>query len=261
MQTFFRLKSWLLHFLLEIDEYSIHSPFLFNFYNDCINKSRHESADAKIESLRKSSIRDSTLINTGEWGSSVEKGHRTHSIGKIARSGITRVEFSLLYREIIRYFNFTTVFELGTSIGINTLYLADSSPQCSVYTFEGNPDLIRYAVKNFKEAAAPNIRIIEGDIGEQLPITIDSGLKPQFVFFDANHRYEPTVKYFNMLNHARTRNAVFVFDDIHWSREMNRAWNDIRKHEDVKIDLDLFQAGIIIFGSRLPKLSAKLVFN
>lgn len=168
------------------------------------------------------------------------------------------MRYSLLYREIIRYFNFGVIVELGTSIGINTIYLADSAVDCFVHTFEGNPELIKYAKENFHKAGISNVAIAEGNIDEKLPGFLDSGIKPEFVFFDANHRYEPTVNYFNMLNDCRAETAVFVFDDIHWSREMGRAWNEIRKHKDVRIDLDLYQCGILILGPDFPKLSARL---
>jgi len=38
-----------------------------------------------------------------------------------------------------------------------------------------------------------------------------------------------------------------VFDDIHWSPEMERAWNNITKHPKVKLSFDLMRIGIVFF--------------
>jgi hypothetical protein len=42
--------------------------------------------------------------------------------------------------------------------------------------------------------------------------------------------------------HAGT---VFVFDDIHWSREMEQAWKVIKDHPAVTLTIDLFFIGIV----------------
>lgn len=46
------------------------------------------------------------------------------------------------------------------------------------------------------------------------------------------------------LNHS-TENAFIVFDDIHWSEEMEEAWEIIRQDERINLSMDLFRLGII----------------
>ncbi len=73
------------------------------------------------------------------------------------------------------------------------------------------------------------------------------------VFFDANHAYEPTLKYFNIcLPHIKD-STVFVFDDIYYSKGMTNAWNEICKKIDVTISLDLFRVGIVFFDPSFTK--------
>jgi hypothetical protein len=74
-----------------------------------------------------------------------------------------------------------------------------------------------------------------------------------FAFFDGNHRYEPTLRYFELCLAHRTDNSVFVFDDIHWSEEMERAWEAIKAHPDVTITVDLFYIGLVFFRKGRPK--------
>jgi hypothetical protein len=47
--------------------------------------------------------------------------------------------------------------------------------------------------------------------------------------------------------------SVAVFDDIHWSAEMESAWKEIIAGPLVKVSIDLYQAGIVFFRSELSK--------
>ncbi|RYF62388.1 MAG: SAM-dependent methyltransferase, partial [Cytophagaceae bacterium] len=74
-----------------------------------------------------------------------------------------------------------------------------------------------------------------------------------FVFFDANHRYEPTVRYFEICLTNIHNDTVFVFDDIHWSDEMEQAWAYIKVHPSVSVTVDLFWVGLVFFRREQPK--------
>jgi len=261
LQTFFRIKSWLRHSLLEIDEYSIHSPFLYEFYNRCFKNIRISGRSETIESIRRDALHDKSRITTGIIGASSEyKKIQREPVGKIAGKGITSLKYSLLFQNLIRHFDCQAILELGTSLGINTLYLAGSGPGVKVHTMEGNPALCSYASKVFSRASPGNITLVEGNIDETLTGYVVNANHPDFVYFDANHKYKPTLHYFSVLNTTRTSHAVFVLDDIYWSEEMAEAWEVIRHHPDVRVDIDLFQAGLLLFQPDLPRLSVRLAF-
>jgi hypothetical protein len=40
---------------------------------------------------------------------------------------------------------------------------------------------------------------------------------------------------------------VFVFDDIHWSSGMEKAWEYIIKHPEAIVTIDLFELGLVFF--------------
>ena len=48
------------------------------------------------------------------------------------------------------------------------------------------------------------------------------------------------------MNHIH-EGTVFIFDDIHWSKEMEEAWNEIKQDSRVTISIDLFKIGIVFF--------------
>jgi predicted O-methyltransferase YrrM len=66
-------------------------------------------------------------------------------------------------------------------------------------------------------------------------------------FIDGNHRQEPTERYFHQLLPKLNNNSVLIFDDIHWSKEMEEAWATIKEHEAVRCTSDLFFIGIVFF--------------
>ena len=49
------------------------------------------------------------------------------------------------------------------------------------------------------------------------------------------------------------RTLSFVFDDINWSKDMQNAWQTIKKNEKVTLSIDLFEMGIVFFMSRFQK--------
>jgi len=66
-------------------------------------------------------------------------------------------------------------------------------------------------------------------------------------FIDGNHRKAPTLDYFNKIMHKTNEYSCIVFDDIHWSREMEEAWEEIKRDDRVKLSIDLFFVGIVFF--------------
>jgi hypothetical protein len=43
-----------------------------------------------------------------------------------------------------------------------------------------------------------------------------------------------TLDYFDLLLPTITNNTVWIFDDIHWSSEMDEAWEMIKKHPKLR---------------------------
>ena len=73
------------------------------------------------------------------------------------------------------------------------------------------------------------------------------------VFFDGNHTYDHTLEYFEMCIPKTTNESIFIFDDIHWSAEMERLWDRIIRDERVVVSIDLFQLGLVFFRKELSK--------
>jgi predicted O-methyltransferase YrrM len=67
------------------------------------------------------------------------------------------------------------------------------------------------------------------------------------IYFDGNHSSMATLRYFEILLSTISNDSVWIFDDIHWSEDMEKAWTEIRKHPKISVTIDTFQWGIVFF--------------
>ena len=76
---------------------------------------------------------------------------------------------------------------------------------------------------------------------------------PDLIYFDGNHQKEATLHYFEKLLPMAHNDSVFIFDDIHWSREMEEAWDQIKAHPQVRVSIDTFYWGLVFFRKEQEK--------
>jgi predicted O-methyltransferase YrrM len=148
---------------------------------------------------------------------------------------------------MIDYYGPKQIIELGTSLGITTAYLASANPDAKVTTFEGSSAIAQLARQNHQLLGLTNIDLIEGNFNEQLPRWLAQNKSVDFAFIDGNHAFKPTMAYFESLLAVVQDHTVLVFDDIHWSEEMEEAWAQISAHPTVTLSIDLFFIGVVFF--------------
>ena len=244
------ILPYIKHLFRAGDEHSVHSPFVFELYRDVIGGKLPDNEDLrKLQQLRKSlrsSRQEIEVLDLGA-GSRVNKSNR-RQIGQIAKNAEKPEKFGRLFYRLCQHFKPQTIVELGTSLGLTTLYFAKSSPDARIYTLEGCPQTAAIAADNFKSQGSDNIQIVTGNIDNTLKETLAGLTVPlDLVYFDANHRYEPTVQYFReCLAHAHD-GSLFIFDDIYWSEGMSQAWEEIKAHPSVTVTIDLFWIGLVFF--------------
>lgn len=247
------IKSYLSHWLNSVDEHSIHSPFFFDFYQNVIKKSRKAPSNGKIEDIRNLLLANNSELEADDLGAGSRFNKKSKkSLAEIAKNSLSPSKYSHLYQHIIRYNDAKYIVELGTSMGLNTLYLAENN-DARVFTFEGSKSLASIALTHFELFEKQNIQLIEGNIDVTLPEFLQSTVKINFALLDANHRYEPTLRYFNLLVRRFNDKSILVIDDIHWSEEMEKAWKELSQHELVYGSIDLYRCGILFFDPALNK--------
>jgi len=213
----------------------IKNPYPFSDFNE-------------LNHLRKNLKNSSEIIDITDFGAGSKKiNFPKRSIKDIVKYGIApQKQAEFLYR-LINFFNPKISIELGTSIGLTTLYLAKAAPKAKLYTLEGSDTLVKFSSTLFKKYVATNINLIAGNFNNTLPSLIESLDTIDFMYVDGNHAYEPTMHYFNLALQKKNNQSIFVFDDITWSKGMQQAWQEICAHPEVTLSLDLFYFGIIFF--------------
>ena len=153
-----------------------------------------------------------------------------------------------------------TVVELGTSLGISTAYLAAPDSRNRVVSFEGSRSLIEMAKLNWAKLHLINIETLEGNIDDTLPAWLQAQKKTpvDVAFIDANHTKEATLRYLRLLLPSVQEKSLFIIDDIHYSPQMQEAWEEIKAMEEVTSTMDLYHCGLVFFDPHYLKKHYRL---
>ncbi len=225
--------------------HGVHSPFVFEFIKFVLNDRKHYEIYDKAEAVRKRLLNDERFIEIEDFGagSAVIKT-RKRKIKDIAASSLKPKKYSRLLFRMVQYYSRQQVLELGTSFGITTAYMASAKNNPAVTTMEGSAEIAGIAQQNFNLLELNNINIITGDFDNTLPAFL-TARKIGLAFVDGNHRKLPTLRYFEQLLLSAQDETIIVFDDIHWSSEMEEAWGAVKQHDAATLSIDLFFVGIV----------------
>jgi predicted O-methyltransferase YrrM len=255
--TSFQLAKKYLHYYLTSSNgkgHGIHSPFVFNFVLDVLNNRQNIHPPANIEDLRKELLQDNTALLIEDMGAGSRANTTTkRTIREIAKTAVKPKKYGHMLHRLVSIYKPENTIELGTSLGITTSYLAAANPNATVTTIEGAPSIQGVAISNFNKLQLSNIESLQGNFDDVLPNVLNSKVSVDFVYIDGNHRYQPTINYFNLLLSKINNNTILILDDIHWSKEMEQAWNEIQHHPLVTCTIDIFFLGFVIFRKEIKK--------
>jgi predicted O-methyltransferase YrrM len=244
-----RLARKYLHYYLTAANgkgHGTHSPFVFEFITSVLNDQGPYPAWVAIEELRHRLVKDDTLLNIEDMGAgSAWNKTGTRSIADIARRAAKPPRLGQLLFRVARHYRPGTIVELGTSLGLSTAYLAAGAPDAKVWTIEGSAAIAKAAADNLRGLGLDNVEVATGNFDDLLDPGLDRIGPVDLAFVDGNHRREPTLRYFDALIRHCGRSAALIFDDIHWSLEMEQAWESIRKDPRVYLTIDLFFIGFV----------------
>ena len=252
MYSLFQLTKKYVHYYLTAGNgngHGIHSPFVFEFINKVLKDKKQYPCYPVIEKQRQLLLQDNSIIEVEDFGAGSGKLKSDSRVVKnIAASSLKPKKFAQLLFRIVQYYQPGTILELGTSLGITTSYLAKGNEKAAVFTCEGSSAIASIAKITFSNIQIQNIVVTEGDFAKTLQPTLNKIGKAGVAFIDGNHRKEPTLDYFTQLLHHSAPSSILIFDDIHWSKEMEAAWSDIQQHPSVTLTIDLFFIGLVFIN-------------
>ena len=244
------IKSYLKFLFHSKNEHGVHSPFVFDLVTKCFyDKTRYTEYEI-LEDYRNSLLADKSTINVTDFGagSRVFKSN-TREISKIAQTaGITPKNAELLFR-IVRYFQPKSILEIGTSLGLATSALSLGNDKAKIITLEGCPNTQKQAQVQlqWQNSNFQNIEFVTTEFSNYFKNCQLNTEHCQLIYFDGNHSKKATLDYFEALLPTISNDSVWIFDDIHWSADMEEAWEIIKNHPKVSVTIDTFQWGIVFF--------------
>lgn len=235
-------------------KYFIHSPFVFEFVDEVLFNDHKFYAYEEVEARRELLLNSDQSIKVTDFGAGSKiNNDKIKPVSVIAKNAAKPKKYGQLLHRITSYYRPELMLELGTSLGITSMYEASGNQSGQLITLEGCPETAHVAKSIFKSYPLNNIEIIIGDFAKTLDSTLASLDKIDYAFFDGNHQKEPTLEYFKKCLEKAHESTLFIFDDIHWSDEMEEAWETIKKHPKVTVTIDLFFIGLVFFKTDQAK--------
>ena len=261
----------------------IHSPYLFELVRFILRDENAFYCFSDIERRRDYLLRCEDEIEVLDFGSqgSPEGKRITRRVSDIAK---THLESPKVAQVLFRLVNWLgqhenrplQIIELGTSLGVTTSYLASPDSRNTVTTFEGSGAVLRIAKGVWRALKIENISWQEGPIDDTLYkyVRAHEADKSQTIpgqetqqpasqwldvaYLDANHTYEATMRYAALLLPLLPEKGVMILDDIHYSEEMERAWNELKSDPRVTTSMDLYHVGLIFVDPHYLKRHYKI---
>lgn len=254
--SFFIVRQWLKYRLHSRHSggHGIHSPFVYHLLTKAIEAKTPLQIVKPIDTVRKSLKKNQTVVKVKELGapSRIFTSDR-RPVNQIAKFTATHPKYAQLLWRLVDYFKPGNVLELGASLGISGMYLCFHRHMPRLISVEGSESLASIARQNLNSIRPTGTNVIAGEISECLPIVFDLMPKIDFAYFDANHQYAPSIKYFEQCLCHFHKNSVLVVADIHLNPGMQQAWEEICQHREVVITIDLFELGLVFFNKACSK--------
>jgi predicted O-methyltransferase YrrM len=248
------LKAYINFLWKSKNEHGVHSPFVFDLVTKCFYDKTQYIEYQSLKNYRKHLLANKNYIEVTDFGagSRVFKSNKRR-ISKIAKTaGISSNRAELLFR-IVQYFQPENMLEIGTSLGLATIAMSLGNKNAKIISLEGCPETLNQCQLQLQKLNIKNIQFIKTEFSKYLQNPQPTTHNPQLIYFDGNHSQSATLEYFEQLLPTKSNDSVWIFDDIHWSKEMENAWEIIKNHPKVTVTIDTFQWGIVFFRAEQEK--------
>lgn len=205
--------------------HGIHSPFVFNLVNNVIEEKRAYYCYQDIEDYLLPYLKRELTPN---------KRHR------------------LAFR-LVNYFGAKNILEIGSGMGVNTLFLiaSSSSSEClCIETNENNRTVASELYSPYEE------RITLLKSLPELPIEASFDC----VFINLHYFNEITETYLDQLCKQCHSKSFIVMTGIRKNKKYNHLWKYLSANKSRTVELDLFNIGIIFFDRQLYRWEYKISF-
>ena len=242
--------SFLKHWFKAKTRHGVHSPFVYRLLDEVIYDFRAKTVYQEIEQLR------NDLEQDKRWVSNAESAAVSH----LARTVLKPAKLTQLLYRLVADLKPGTSIELGASFGITSAYLAKAAPGARLVSIMENSEALTIAKENLQKLNISNTELLSGNSDELLPKLLEGIPELDFILIDGNHSQVSILNYFNSCLPKMSKQSMMVFEDIHRSREMKSAWEEIKSNPEVSVTIDLFWIGLVFIRRAQRKEDFKIRF-
>lgn len=263
--NFHRVCAYLMHFFSawNTSGEGVHSPYLFQIVRFVLRDKNTFYCFADIERRRELLLACSDVLDVVDFGScgSPEGLKVKRRVCEIAKQHLESPRIGQILFRIVNFIGQSEkrpleILELGTSFGVTTAYLASASSQNNVVTLEGSESVLEIAQGVWRALNLENISWQQGNIDDTLYKCAREKLDLAFV--DANHTNEATMRYVGYLLPRMAEKGIIAVDDIHYSTEMEHAWEQLKQDKRVTTSMDLYHVGLLLVDPHYLKRHYKI---
>jgi predicted O-methyltransferase YrrM len=175
---------------------------------------------------------------------------RSEPLGEVCRRASASRRKAMRLYGLVRELAPQRILEMGTCAGISGAYqgmaLRHNGAGGRMLALDGAPDLAAVASKTYASLGLEWIELRVGPFNETLPGVLTEG-PLDYAFVDGQHQEQATLFYLELLL-PFVPQGLLVFDDIHWSEGMLRAWDRIASDERIALAIDLEGLGLAFTG-------------
>lgn len=235
---FFRLWRFIRFYSAALTKYQLHSPFVYELAQVVLDDKRWYYAFRDVEIIRRKMLSSEVMLDVQDFGAGASRRRALPEI--VRRAASSSRQGQQLFR-LANWAHPATILELGTSVGLGALYLQSGARSARLLSLEGSAALAAVARTNLDALGfQQQSNILTGPFEDTLQPALDQLQVLDFAYFDGNHRQAPTLAYFEQCLRYAQAKTVFVFDDVHWSEDMEAAWRQIQQHPRVTLTLDFW---------------------
>ena len=176
-------------------------------------------------------------------------------VKKIVNTKAISSFYGQLLFKLVNHYKPNTLLELGTSLGIATLYQATPNPHVPLISLEDKTPIALKTEAFFKKLGTKNITLFKGQFEENLPKALQQLKTVHHVYFNDFWGTSPTLSYFEQCLNFISKETIFIFNLPYQSKESVEFWNKIKQHKKVKLSIDLYNLGLLFFRSEQKEVT------
>ncbi len=251
-----QIQSFLRYRMKAKGLHALHSPFVFDFASKVLHDKTDFPEYKLLDDGQKALLADfMDYANSDLYAKTLDgKPCRDASqIEELKEQGKQALGQQKLLFRISNYLRPNNILDIGTINGLNTFALGLGNPQAKIVGMTNCAASAEIVEKNLHLAGRTEFQIKIQDFDDVLEASIFEFNSFDLIFFSKNNSHafilEIVEQYIDKLND----NSLVIFEAIYRSKEMTKAWKQIKNHPKVSLSMDLYHFGLIFFKSGIIK--------